>query len=184
MDLFTFYSLFEIASITPLCKRLLEIDHYPTLRLILAFEQAMCRDDRAYGCTKDGKFDENAFSNDVIGFFPEQIERLKVCSEKEEQFWNIFHLIIRKFFHYIATSEEILDRDKLDFFKDQYAAVKVSTFMAAAFGNENFVALIIFVEGVITDLEKKLAQPKHSKGFLTCPPIKDAENPRLIIRIL
>jgi hypothetical protein len=158
MEIKSYYAFLNIAGITPLCEKLLQTDRYPALRLILTFKKAMCGDDNSLEYVKEGKFDENAFSNDVIGFYPEQIKKLKVSPEKEEQFWNIVHLIFRKFIHFMSTVEGIPDQDRLAFLKEHYSGIRTTTFLAAAFGNENFNSLMTYLKEIISELEKKIIQ--------------------------
>jgi hypothetical protein len=101
MEIETFYALMDEACITPLCQKLLQTDRYPALRLTLAFKQAISDDEVSPKYVKEGKFDENAFADSVIVSFPDMVQKLRVHPEKEEQFWNIFHLSVRKAFHFI-----------------------------------------------------------------------------------
>jgi hypothetical protein len=179
MDIKSFYSFLDVAGISPLCEKLLQTDRYPALRLILAFEKAMCDNEVPSIYVKEGKFDEFTFSNDMVGAFPLQIQKLKVNSEKEEKFWNIFHLIIRKFYHFMSIAEGITDEQKLNFFREQFAAIKISTFLSAEVGEANFIALNTFLRDVIAELENKIAlitNLKNDKAGSTIPELKNSKS--------
>jgi hypothetical protein len=176
MNIDTYYYFLDLAGISPLCKTLLQTDRYPTLRLILTFEKVMCGEDEEFNYQTNDKFDENRFENDVVQVFPDLIRKLKVRPEMAEQFWNIFHLIVRKYYQFVKSTDYFRAQDKLDFFRGQYRAVKTGTFITAASSEANFIALNSFLKDVIAELEEENAASPEMKTNSTGSTLTNEKN--------
>lgn len=118
LDFDTYYALIVKAGIDPLCEQLRKVDNYPALRFILFMEKIHCGgiDDSSY--TKNGAYDEFAFSKDLNNnTFSNITKGLNVKPENNTLFMGIIRKILAQQFIFYKNTDLFSADQKLELFQ-------------------------------------------------------------------